>query len=243
MNMKHIAVSVFLLGAIYDSSATALLDQDATVQAVPGTTIAASNSVVSGLDGWDLLQTFTAGKTGKLAAIGLQGYQWDGLPTVLDLSIYQGNGTNMGSIAAGHLSFTSIQTAESFNAGGVTIVDLSSLAFNVTAGATYSYAITSAHDVGDFASAGKLRFAIGTTLSDGTLVVNDYSGGRSYRRFWFDGTTPGWDLSGSFSLDRGFQTYVDVSAVPEASGWTMLMAGLGMMATLAQARARADKRS
>jgi hypothetical protein len=227
-----------LTSAALQAGAAVQLDQDAKIIAAPGTALAVSQSVQSGPSGFDLLQTFTAGKTGQLAAIGLQAYQSSGLsPQNFILSVYQGNGTEVGNAHVGQLSFISSQSQESFLAGNTFMVDTTSFNLSVNAGSVYSYSISA--DRGAAAPAFiSLRFALGTQTPDGSLTLNDYQGGRNYRQFWADGVAQGWILDSNYQTDRGFQTFVDVSVVPEAASLAMLLAGLMLMAVVAHLRAR-----
>ncbi|WP_295998181.1 hypothetical protein [Rugamonas sp.] len=220
--------------------ATVMLDQDAKVNLIDGSTFQSSNSVWTGGDGRDSLETFTAGKTGTLTTIALQALEESG-PATFYLSVYQGNGAELGSNAAGTVAFANIQSESSYNAGGMVNIDVSSLAFKVAAGSLYSYSITAQHGADASCCDGGLVLPIGINLSDGTFIINNYAGGRDYRRTWTDGTTPGWDLSLNFAVVRGFQTYVDVSPVPESPQGEMFIFGLGVIATLNRVRVRSQK--
>ena len=242
MKFMLIAATAALAAISIPANAAVQLDQNALVVRTGSQLFQASTSVVSGADGWDLGQTFTAGLTGTLSRVDLQSYAL-GAATSYTLTLYNGNLTDIGATPVSSVTFSSSQTLASFNAGGVVSADVSSLDFTVAAGSVYSYKLTAAQTGSP--SSSRLGFAIGTY--DGVddngdpinLQLNSYAGGRSYRETFTNGATPGWDTTGNFANDRGFATYVNVTPAPEPGEWAMMGAGLAIVGGFAKRRQKA----
>lgn len=236
--MKFIALAAFaaFAAAAVPAAAVVQLDQNAMV-ATPGEgrVFQVSSTVRNGASGFDLMQTFTAGLTGTLARIDTQNYVLSGPPATFTLTVYSGNATGAGATALGSVNVASLQSAASIGAGAMNQIDVSSLGIAVTAGSLYSYEFAAAHTPA--VPATTLGWVIGTADADfGNAVLNDYAGGRSYRETYTGGVSNGWDTSGNFAVDRGFQTYVDVAPVPEPGEWAMMIAGLGVVGFAARRR-------
>jgi hypothetical protein len=226
--------SVALLSAL-PASAAVVIDQDALVPTPPvlgrvaaiigdrapppGST---NPPLVNALVG----QTVTAGVTGTLDAIELQGPFWNsgqfGFANAFRFSLYSGNlaagGTFVESI---DVLVGSVLAQSSLNTAATFYVDMSPLAYFVNAGDVFSFSVE---------LLGRGAFGLVTignvagTNAAPIFQYNQYAGGGAYY-------SNNGSAFGAMAWDVGFRTYVDeaaIPAVPESSTWMMMIAGFGL---------------
>lgn len=178
------------------------------------------------------LQSVTAGKEGFLKSIDLQLFRTnDSNPNLsFDVSIVNGEPALTGAIvplATVSLLRSSLPTAVAVQSGVLVNVDFSSLNYALKAGQKFSILISMpaiATGSGSPTINGP-SWAYGLErTSDGSFTpeFTNYSGG-------FNTVINGDGSRAITGSDRGFRTYVDVTAVPEPATWTMMTGGFGMV--------------
>jgi PEP-CTERM motif len=222
--------SVALISAL-PASAAVVLDQEAIAPTPPalsrvvltiGDRAAPPGSPNPPLVNAFVGQTVTAGVTGILDSIEVQGPFWNtaqGFAHAFNMTLYEGTfGTELGSVivpVGAVPSTTALNTAAMF---GVNVADLG---YSVTAGSVFSFSIRL---LGPPGSTGLVTIGnvAGTQQAPVFQYIN-YAGGSAYY------SNNGAPLSVT-PRDIGFRTYVNATApvVPEASTWLMMIAGFGL---------------
>lgn len=233
--LNTVALAALAMTAI-PAAAEVRLDQDAFVElsSSPDAYYLTSTSVLSGPTGKNLLQSFTAGLTGKLSLLNLQGYYGSygaQAPASVTLALFNGSQT---PAATKTFSSNLFPTLAAFNGGSTAQIDVSSLNFSVSAGQQYAFLLFVSPATNGNQS--RLGFAIGScTSADEDFncvgqVDNQYAGGSASWVNHADGSiTP-------LGNDRGFQTFVDVAPVPEPGEWALIGAGLAIVGGMAKRR-------
>ena len=235
-----------LMAASAPASAAVVLDQDALIQpAGLGVQIVtpARRLIAGQLRDFAYVQTATAGLTGTLSNIELQGYRNFTQPadtlrlTLIDGDYVAGARTVVGSLdlnaanAPGFEPVRNLQTLLNF--------DTSGFAYQVTAGQKFSIKI----ELIPFNQTGSFNFITANNFGqvqqpDGTFrsVTEgaNYNGGGVYQLALNTGAPL------ALSHDIGFRSFVDVAgAVPEPSTWAMLIVGFGFVGASVRRRATA----
>lgn len=167
-----------------------------------------------------LAQTFTAGISGQLTAVGLG--LTDKATENLTVSIL---GTSGGlpdltdPLASGTLTPADVD----LDAFSLELVDFSSSLFNVVAGEVYAIMLSSTTPFQreyDWT-----RGSFDTFTGDDLSPADPYAGGVG---FYSSNGGSSWTALANFSQDFSFQTYVDPSAVPEPASLGFIVACLGL---------------
>lgn len=174
------------------------------------------------------MQSVTSGLSGTLARLDLQLYvtQQHDPGAAFRVELYNGEpGTAGPGVPAGVRSFTmaDLPTLAQVQQGMVFSVDLASLGFQVTAGSTFSYAVTIANEMVTRRGPVTVFGYYDGVDEEGALILVglEYAGGFNTLL-----STDGAHQITAF--DRGFRTWVDVAGVPEPTSWALILAGFGM---------------
>ncbi len=172
-------------------------------------------------------QSVTAGVTGTLNAIELQGPFWNsgqfGFANAFRFSLFSGDLAAGGTfVEAIDVPVGAVLGQAALNSAATFYVDISPLAYAVNAGDVFSFSVALL-ERGAF---GLVTIGnVAGTQAAPVFQYNQYAGGRGY--FSNNGAAyavlPG---------DVGFRTYVDqavVAAVPEPASWAMMLVGFGAM--------------
>lgn len=210
------------------AAAAETIDQSALVGPVPVAPQAGRILFRLGMGSF-IGQTVTAGATGLLTRVDVQGFLFNqpNLSGFLTLGLFGGDVT-FGAPLIGEVSKNlvfEVPTTASINAPGVvTSFDVASLGYQVTAGRMYSFGFT---------LTSVPRTTVGFVLGNGSrpdpqappvFEYNDYAGGFAVV------SNNGGPLNPLFDRDLGFRTFVDTAvggAVPEPQAWAFLIVGFG----------------
>jgi hypothetical protein len=167
-------------------------------------------------------QTVTAGVTGVLDSIEVQGPFWNtaqGFAHAFNMTLYDGTfGAELGSII---VPVGAVLPQTALNSAGMFSVNVADLAYSVNAGSVFSFSIQLLGPPGAFGLV-TIGNVAGTQQAPVFQYIN-YAGGSAYF------SNNGAPLSVT-PRDIGFRTYVDTAtapAVPETSTWLMMLAGFG----------------
>lgn len=245
--MKTVASAAILAAAAAISgpaSAQIVLDQNATIAAPSGPSLNGNVIVLVGTSTPPasprnpnpqssfaaIGQTVTAGVSGRLTSIELQGLG----------SLISGSGAFLGlfngNLAAGGTLIGAAYAPIASQALSLVTFDVSGLNYHVAPGQLYSFGLTY---VGQSGPAANFRALVGTFAGANPpapptiLNYNQYAGGQGYR-FLNGGpaVVQPWDI--------GFRTFVDLSAaaVPEPSSWLLMIFGFGLVGATMRTRQR-----
>ena len=211
-----------------------MLDQDTLIQPVSGAgtqIVSPMRRLIGGqLRDFRYVQTVTAGQTGILSGIELQGYKGFNQPadtlrlTLIDGDYAAGARTTVGSRdlnAAQAPAFLASRNLEAF-----VNFDTSAFAYRVATGQMFSILV----ELVPLNQTGSFSFTIANTFGQ---VQNPDGSFRTVTEGANYGRGGLYQLSATgapFTLqhDIGFRSYVDVAAVPEPATWAMLILGFGL---------------
>jgi PEP-CTERM motif len=238
MRLKSVvrgALASVALSCALPASAAVVIDQDAIIASPPalGRVVATVGDrtppqgnpnppLVNAIVG----QSITAGVTGTLDSIELQGPFWNtgqfGFANAFRFSLFSGDiGAGATFIESIDVPVAAVLTQAALNSASTFYVDISPLAYAVNAGDVFSFSVE---------LLGRGAFGLITignvagTQASPIFQYNQYAGGRGY--FSNNGSA-----FGVLPGDVGFRTYVNeatVTAVPEPGTWLLMVAGFGL---------------
>ena len=218
------------IGFSASASAAVTVDQVNLVNPAQGTLVGSSIRTFAGNNAgrYGQLQSVTAGRTGTLARIDLQltVSPQQSRDVAFKVELFSGEPGDTGPLnAAAFKSFTlaDVPTAAQAQQGAVFSANLLDLGFSVAAGAKFSYAVTIADELVNRQGPTVVLGYLSSDLDEfgAPIIVGlDYQGGFN-TLLNSDGARL---VSG---LDRGFRTWVDVTAVPEPVSWALMVLGFG----------------
>jgi uncharacterized glyoxalase superfamily protein PhnB len=224
MSVKSLALAGLISVAAGAAQAAVVVDQSSLLTATTGTNFVGSSVTrrvdPPALDRQQAMQV-TAGRNGRLTQVDVQVYRLSGAGDLL-LGVAQGTAGQPGFNILGTFTVAGANVPSSAQAfaGSLVSVDVSSLAFDVTAGSQFSIVLGAAPQQG---ANNRYAWVFGES-ADGTdtntLQTVSYAGG--FNQISDDGGVT-WNVSGA---DRAFRTWVDT--VPEPGSWAMLIAGFGL---------------
>ncbi len=229
------AAMMFVLAVSTPANAAVIIDQDALVPTPPvlgrvvltiGDRTPAPGSTAPALVNARVGQSVTAGVTGILNAIEVQGPFWNpafGTAHAFRLSLFDGDlgGTHslVDTIDIPASGF--FPTNAALNSATTFFFSVSSVGYAVRPGSKFSF---TAELLGPPGASGLITIGnVSGTRTSPVFEYNNYAGGSAY--FSNNGSE-----YAATPRDVGFRTYVDemsVPAVPEPATWAMMLLGFG----------------